>query len=126
MPCNVEHVIDSASDPVVAILITTRTVACKILAGESFEIGVYEALVIAEYRAHLPRPTVVENEVAFGSTFKHASFTVDQRRLHAKKRNGCGTWLLIDRTRQRCDQSAASLCLPPGVNDRTTPIAYDA
>ena len=61
---DVDHVVDAARDPVVAVLVAARAVAREVLAGELLEIRVDEALMIAVDRAHLARPAVEQHEVA--------------------------------------------------------------
>ena len=52
----VEHIVDAAGDPPVSILVAPRAVAGEVHARVGREVGVDEALVIAEHRAHLARP----------------------------------------------------------------------
>src|SRR5262245_35168431 len=83
---DVQHVIDAAGDPVVAVLVALRTVAGEVAAGESLEVRVDEALVIAEHRAHLAWPAVGDHEVAFGHALERLALAVDDRRLDAEER----------------------------------------
>ena len=48
MAGDVEYVVDATGDPVVAVLVAPRAVAGEIAARERFEVGVDEALMIAE------------------------------------------------------------------------------
>ena len=56
VPGDIDHVVDPAGDPVVPVLVAPRAVAGEIEAREGREIGLDEALVVAEHGAHLPRP----------------------------------------------------------------------
>jgi hypothetical protein len=56
---DVDHVVDTAGDPVIAVLVAAAAVAGEILAAIGAEIGLEEALVIAPDGAHLARPAVV-------------------------------------------------------------------
>ena len=53
---DVDHVVDAAGDPVIAVRVAAAAVAGEVLAGIGLEVGVDEALVIAIDGAHLPRP----------------------------------------------------------------------
>ena len=55
---DVDHVVDPAGDPVIAVGVAARAVAGEILALEGREIGLDEALMVAEHRAHLAGPGV--------------------------------------------------------------------
>ena len=48
------------------------------------EIGLFEAFVIFINSAHLTRPAVQNNQIAFGCAVKFAAFIVNQSRLNAK------------------------------------------
>ncbi len=63
---DVEHVIDAAGDPVIAVLVAAAAVAGEIVALVLGEIGVDEALMVAIDGAHLARPAVLDGEHALG------------------------------------------------------------
>src|SRR5574338_952477 len=56
VPGNVDHVVDAAGNPVIAILVTAAAVACEVEAGIGLEVGFEEPPVVVPYGAHLPRP----------------------------------------------------------------------
>ena len=64
MAGHVNHVIDAARDPIIAILIAAAAIAGKIFSGIGGEIGFHEAIMIAIDRAHLPRPGIGDDEIA--------------------------------------------------------------
>ena len=53
---DVQHVIDAAGDPVIAVFIAAATVAGEVCAGIGAEVGFEEALVVAVDGAHLAGP----------------------------------------------------------------------
>ena len=53
---DVDHVVDAAGDPVVAVLVAPAAVAGEVEPGEAREVGLVEALVVAVDRARLAGP----------------------------------------------------------------------
>ena len=53
---DVEHVVDAAGDPVVAVLVAPHAVAGEVVAGVLREVGLLEAVVVAPHRPRLARP----------------------------------------------------------------------
>ena len=53
---DIEHVVDAAGDPEIAVLVPPRAIAREIASREGGEIGVDEALMIAIDGAHLAWP----------------------------------------------------------------------
>src|SRR5262249_27555109 len=94
-----------------------------IASRKHLEVGVLETLVIAIHGAHLPRPRALDHQGTRGGALELSSLIVDQRRLDAEQWQGRRAWLQRARTRQRADQDAPGLGLPPGVDDRTATIA---
>src|SRR6476620_3814910 len=82
---NVDHVIDAAGYPVIAILVTTAAVAGEIFAFIGRKISLLEAVVIAIDRAHLPRPRVGDAQVAAGRAFERLAIGINDFRLDAEK-----------------------------------------
>ena len=123
VPGDVQHVVHAARDPVVTVLVALRAVTGEVPAGEGLEIRVDEALVVAEHGAHLARPAVFDDEVALAGAIELLALVVDDRGLHAEERQRSRARLEVDGTRQRRDQDAAGLGLPPGVDDRAAVVA---
>ncbi len=111
----VNHVIDAACDPVIAVLVAAAAVAGEVHPGIGFEVSVDEALVVAIDRAHLARPAVGDAEVTFARTLLDLALRIDDDRPDAEERAGGRAGLEHRRTGQRCDQNAAGLGLPPCV-----------
>src|SRR5262249_31352809 len=87
------------------------------------EVGVDEALVIAEHGSHLAWPGIGDAEVAGGRALLHLAVGIDDLRHDAEERLRRRARLELDRAGQRRDQNAAGLGLPPGVDDRATALA---
>ena len=96
----VEHVINPAGNPVIAIFITTGAVTGKVHTFISAEIRLFEALMIAVNRAHLARPAVHNHEIAVSLSFQYITFAVDKPGLYAKERHCRRARLQIHRTGQ--------------------------
>ena len=126
MAGNVDHVVDAAGDPVVAVFIAAAAVAGEVLARVGLEIGVDETLMIAEHCAHLARPDVGDAQISGARALEYLAFASTISGLHAEERQRRRAGLLLDRAGQRRDQDAAGLGLPPRIDDRATAIADDA
>ena len=126
MAGDVDHVVDAAGDPVIAVLVAAAAVAGEILARIGREIGVDEALMIAIDRAHLAGPGIGDAEIAAGGAVLHLAFGVDDLRHDAEERPRRRAGLELGRARQRRDQNAAGLGLPPGIDDRAAVVADHA
>ena len=68
---DVDHVVDAAGDPVIAVGVAPAAVAGEVVAGIGGEIGLHEALVVAIDRAHLPRPGIRDAQIAGGGAGQH-------------------------------------------------------
>src|ERR1041385_896811 len=123
MAGHVDDVVDAAGDPVITVGVAAAAVAGEVLALVGREIGLLEALVIAIDRAHLPRPTVGDAQIAARRAFLRLAFGVDNLRLDAEEWPRRRARFELGRARQRRDQDAAGLGLPPGVDDRTAAVA---
>ena len=62
---DVDHVIDAPGDPVIPVRIAARPVTGGIHTVKSGKIGLYEPLMIAVNGPHLPRPGLLDNQIAF-------------------------------------------------------------
>src|SRR3984957_7568301 len=123
---NVDHVVDAAGDPVIAVLVAAAAVAGEILARIGLEISVDEALVVAIDSAHLARPGIGDAQIAGGRALLHLAFRIDDLRHDAEERQCRRAGLERDGAGQRRDQNAAGLGLPPGIDDRAAAVADHA
>src|SRR5258707_6615555 len=82
---DVDHIVDAAGDPVIAVGIAPAAVAGEVFAGIRLEIGVDEALMVAIDRAHHSRPGIDDAEVAGRGALEHLSLSIDDLRNDAKK-----------------------------------------
>ena len=120
---DVQHVVHASGDPVIAIFITTRAVAAEVHVFKGREVGLLEAIVIAEQGTRLTRPRVRDHQVAFGGPFQRVAFVIHQRRLYAEERTRCRARFQLRGARHRGDHKAAGFGLPPGVHDRAFLVA---
>ena len=77
MAGDVDHVVDAAGDPVIAVGVAAAAVAGEIFARIGAEVSVDEALVVAIDRAHLAGPRIRDAEIAGHRAFEHFAFGVD-------------------------------------------------
>gem|GEM_PF-4032660 len=85
---HVQHVIDAAGDPVIAILVAPAAIAGEVLSLIGGEVGLDEALVIAIDGTRLARPAVGDAKIAVSRTFQHLALGIDQFRLDAEEGAG--------------------------------------
>ena len=86
-PRDVDHVVDPAGDPVIAVLVAAAAVAGEIFARIGGEIGLEEAVVIAPDGAHLARPALRDDQIALGRAVQHLALGIDES---AGRRPGSG------------------------------------
>src|ERR1700689_76097 len=82
---DIDDIVHTTCDPIVAILIATRAVTRKVRSRKGLEVGVGKALVIPIHRAHLSGPAVEQHHIALASPLEDAPLIVDYGWLHAKK-----------------------------------------
>src|SRR5687767_4998257 len=108
MTGDVQDVVDAPSDPVVAIRVTATTVTGEVQPREAREVGVAKTSVIPEQRARLPRPWLLQAEIAFDIVAQELlAMVVDQHGLDAKEWQRRRARLRRGRARQRRDKNAA-------------------
>ena len=121
---DVDDVVDAADDPVVAVLVAAAAVTGEVVAGVLAEVGLVEALRVAvDACASCPasgRSMHSTPSRGVGDLGAVAS----SRMIGSTPKNGmvAEPGLIGDRARQRGDQDAAGLGLPPGVDDRAAPL----
>src|SRR5262249_18091727 len=81
--------------------------------------------VMAIQGADLCRPRVGDAKIAARRASLHLALSVHDFRLHAKEWTRCRAGLEFGCARQWCDKDAASLGLPPSVDDWATIFADD-
>src|SRR5208282_1477321 len=123
MSGDIDHVVDPAGQPIEPVLIPASAVPGKIEPRKGRKIGLHEASMIAEHRAHHSRPRAGEAKVAFAWTVDMLAVIVDDDGLDAKERPRRGARLQRRSARDRSDQNSAGFGLPPGINDRAALIA---
>ena len=122
---HVDHVVDPACDPVIAVLIAAAAVAGEVLAGVLGEIGLDEAFVIAIDGAHLAWPAIQQHQRAFGCAIELVAIGgIDQRGLDAEHREAGAAGLERVGTGQGGDHVAAGFGLPPGIDNRAAAITH--
>ena len=120
---NIDYVVHTAGNPVIAILVATAAIASKIFALVGGKIGLLEAFMVAIKRAHLPRPRIGDAEISFRGAVQWLTVSIDDLWPDAEERQRCRAGLELRRPRQRSNENAAGLSLPPGIDDRATAVA---
>ena len=116
---DVDHVVDAADDPEVAVLVLARGVADEVgLLAELREVGLDEAVVVLVERAQHRRPRPREHEQALAVVDRLAVALVDDLGRDPRERPRRRARLGRGDPRQRRDHDRAGLGLPPGVDDR--------
>ena len=121
---DVEHVIDPAHDPVVAIGVLPGVVASEILSRHAGPIGLPKPLVIAPDAPEHAGPRLCHHEPAALTLLDRIAGRIDDLGADAGQRQRATARLGGRATGQRAHHDAARLGLPPGVHDRA-PRAAD-
>ena len=100
---DVDDIIHSTGNPIVAIGVAPGAIAGEVHAFEGRKIRLSKAMMIAVDRPHLPRPAVEQHEVPLGHAFQDLPLAIDQRRPHAGQWQRGGARLLRDGAGQRGD-----------------------
>jgi hypothetical protein len=119
----VDDVVHAARDPVVAVFVTPAAVAGEVEARVLDEIGLEETFGITEHAAHHARPGALYAQVANARAGDLATILIDDGRLDTEERQRSRAGFDLHGARQRGDQDAAGLGLPPGVHDRAVATA---
>ena len=126
MARDVDDVVDPAGDPVIAVAVATAAVTGEVFVGIGREIGFLETFVVAIDRTHLAGPGIGDHQIAFAGAFEHMTGGIDDLGLQPEEWASGRAGLQVGCARQRCNQNAAGLGLPPGVDDRAACVADDA
>mmetsp|Transcript_37253 Transcript_37253/g.99429 ORF Transcript_37253/g.99429 Transcript_37253/m.99429 type:complete len:338 (-) Transcript_37253:1076-2089(-) len=124
---DVDHIVDTACDPIVAVLVAHARVACEVVAGVRLQVDVQEPLVVAVHRPQHGGPTLLEDEHA-GNIIAlqlHARRRVQHAGVDAEHRQGARARLEDVAPRHRRHHEAPSLRLPEGVDDGTPLVPDD-
>ena len=113
----VDNVVDTTGDPVVPILIATGTITSKVHPLVGYKVGVDKSLMVTVDRPHLSRPAVKQHQLAGTGSVEEVPVIVDNPRPHSEERTRGRTRLECSGTRERRDQDAAGLGLPPRIHD---------
>src|SRR5205823_1418285 len=124
---DIDDIVDAAGDPVEAVGVAPRAVTGEVKPLNGREIGFDKALVIAEHGAHLPRPRTRKAQIALSNDpWFHGealAVAIDDDRLDPKERPRRRAGLQGRCARDRGDQDATRLGLPPGIDDRAALVA---
>ena len=129
MTAHVDHVVDPAHHPEVAIGIAASAVTGEVHEGSIgganlFPVALPEALGIAVHRAQHPRPRPPHHEIAALVGLLGIPFMIHHISDDARQRQGGGTRFGGGGSWQRRDHHPARLGLPPGIHHRAA-VATD-
>lgn len=125
VPRHVDNVIDPSSDPVVAVLVPAARIPTDVLvigdqlgfAIVELEVSVLEPLLVAVDPPQLAGPALPNGQVSTAFPFQLLALCIEHYGLDAKEGQRCGARLKRGGTRKGRDHVAASLSLPPGINN---------
>lgn len=117
MAGDVDDVVDAAANPVVALRVARRAVACEVVALVHVQVRVHVALVRAPDCAAHGWPGLLEGQDALDvvAVFLLAGDGVDDRGLDAEEGKGGGTRLGRGDSGEGCDDVGAGFGLPVGL-----------
>lgn len=125
MSTDVDNVIYSTGDPVVAVLIANASVAAEVATWELRKIGIEEPLLVPINAAHLTWPRSLHAKISFTFAFQLIVIIVYNNRLNSEKWFSCTSWLKRCNTWQWCNHNSTGFCLPVSVNYLTFSTAND-
>src|SRR5215216_2027817 len=125
MTTDLDHIVYTADDPEVAILVALGGVAGGVLARVLGPVLLYIPVGIAIDRAQHRRPGILEDEITFCvirdrvPLFVHDLCFLPEERTRPRTglERHCGSWR---------DHEHAGLSLPPGIHDRAAFLANHA
>ena len=125
---HIDHVIDPAHHPEVAVPIPAGAVAGEIEVGavrrpDLLPVAAAEAVGVAVHRAHHPRPGPAHRQVATGIGGLRHAIVIDDVGGDARQGQGAGAGLGGGGAGQGADHHAAGLGLPPGIHHRAAVAA---
>ena len=128
MAGDVQHVVDAAHDPVVAVGIAVGAVAGDVVAVlELAPVGVEVAIVVAPDGAQHRRARAADDEIAARLRALHGmALFVDDVGIDAGQRLRAGAGLGGGDAGQRRNHDGAGFGLPPGIDDRAALAADHA
>src|ERR1700676_2736884 len=100
MARDIDDIVDPTRDPVITVRVTPAAVAREVLARIGREIGLNKALVVAEDRAHLPRPALGNDKITLRRALEHFALSVDYLRHHTEERPRRRAGLELRRARE--------------------------
>ncbi len=125
MAGDVEHVVDPAHDPVVAVLVAAGAVAGEVAARDVGPVLLLIPFVVAVEGAEHRRPRLADDQEAALVGAERLAVLGDDVRDDARQRAGRRPRHRRRGARQRRDHDRAGLGLPPGVHDRAPTAADD-
>ena len=119
MSGNIQHIIYSSGNPVIAVLVTSTAVTGEVESFVSAEICLNKSLMITIHGAHLSGPWMFDTQIPFSNTFQFFAVSIHQEGLDSKKRTCCGAWFGTGCSRKRSNHNPACFGLPPSINNWT-------
>ena len=119
MPGDVDHVVDPAEDPEVAVLVLAGGVTDDVgRVAEPPVVGLPVPVVLLVQRPQHPGPRPPQHQQPLGAVLDLVSVLVDHRGVDPRQRLGRRAGLGLGDPGQRADQDVPGLRLPPRVDDR--------
>mmetsp|Transcript_39376 Transcript_39376/g.70554 ORF Transcript_39376/g.70554 Transcript_39376/m.70554 type:complete len:438 (-) Transcript_39376:1019-2332(-) len=125
MSGHVDHVVDAAGDPVVAVLVAPRAVAGEVVSLEHGKVGVFVALLVAVDAADGGGPGLLHAQQPLRRPLQLLALIVQDGGHGAEEGQRRAAGLLLPRRGQRRDHVAARLRLPPSVHNGHDPLPDD-
>ncbi|KAH3663721.1 hypothetical protein OGAPHI_005122 [Ogataea philodendri] len=122
---NVDHIVNSTSDPVVTVVISTSTVSCEVETWVWLQVSIDVTVVVFVHGSSHGWPTGSDSQHTFNIvSFKHlSSDRVNDDSINSEEwQSGC-TWLGRNSTSQRSNQVGARLGLPVSVRNVTQALS---
>src|SRR5215467_6248279 len=121
----IEHIVDAAHDPEIAVFIFARAITSEVGAGDLRPILLHIAVRIAIDRTQHAGPGLPNDEESARPFWDRLTVHRDDLGDDSEERTGSGTWFGRNRTRNRRDHDGSGFGLPPSVDDRAPVVTND-
>ena len=115
---HVEHIVNAAHDPVIAISVLSGVVACQILPGHTRPVGFTKSLVVAPDASQHSRPRLRQYQPASFALVHRVACGIHDLRTNSRQWQRATARLGGRATRQWAHHDAARFRLPPRIHNR--------
>mmetsp|Transcript_27148 Transcript_27148/g.38224 ORF Transcript_27148/g.38224 Transcript_27148/m.38224 type:complete len:242 (-) Transcript_27148:954-1679(-) len=127
MSRNIHYIINTTTNPIIAILVSFNTISGKIVALVSFHVCCQISImsIVNSSCNGWPRRGNNQHTAHIISLQNSSTCCIENLRFNAKERHGCRTGFRLDGTWKRSEQMGTTFGLPIGINNSALPFTDD-